>query len=105
MASVVKRGSQHDTPHRTLKRRKIDSDKNATSQPVSGLRTRTLDALPWTEVPLLDKLDDAEGFLGLEEIEGVEVVKDGSLGKLGFRVNQWTLGRKYYARKLTYLVS
>ena len=40
------------------------------AQPVRG------DALKWKEVDLPDRLEDAEGFFGLEEIEDVEVVKD-----------------------------
>ncbi|ETN39903.1 uncharacterized protein HMPREF1541_06129 [Cyphellophora europaea CBS 101466] len=34
------------------------------------------DALSWTPVTLPDRLDDAEGFYALEEIEDVEVVRD-----------------------------
>lgn len=36
-----------------------------------------LDALRWNEVQLPDMFDDAEGFFGLEEIDGVEVVRSG----------------------------
>jgi ATP-dependent RNA helicase DDX24/MAK5 len=36
-----------------------------------------LDGLPWSEVQLPDMFDDAEGFFGLEEVEGVDVVRDG----------------------------
>jgi ATP-dependent RNA helicase DDX24/MAK5 len=34
------------------------------------------DALRWNPVPLPDRLDDAEGFYNLEEIDDVEVVRD-----------------------------
>jgi ATP-dependent RNA helicase DDX24/MAK5 len=36
-----------------------------------------LDGLSWSEVQLPDMFDDAEGFFGLEEVEGVDVVRDG----------------------------
>ncbi|KAG9230105.1 P-loop containing nucleoside triphosphate hydrolase protein [Amylocarpus encephaloides] len=37
-----------------------------------------VDALPWNEVKLPEMFDDAEGFFGLEEVEGVEVVREGT---------------------------
>lgn len=40
-------------------------------------RSVAVDALPWNEVTMPDMFDDAEGFFGLEEVEGVEVVKEG----------------------------
>lgn len=37
-----------------------------------------LDALPWNEVEMPDMFDDAEGFFGLEEVDDVEVIRDGN---------------------------
>ena len=37
-----------------------------------------LDALPWNEVEMPDMFEDAEGFYGLEEVENVEVIRDGN---------------------------
>ena len=37
-----------------------------------------LDALPWGEVEMPEMFDDAEGFFGLEEVDDVEVVRDGN---------------------------
>ena len=44
--------------------------------------------LQWREVAIPDRLEDAEGFLGLgiEEIEDVEVVKDQDSRGAKFRV-------------------
>lgn len=36
------------------------------------------DALPWNEVEMPEMFDDAEGFFGLEEIDDVDVVRDGN---------------------------
>ncbi|KAL8931985.1 MAG: hypothetical protein Q9216_007003, partial [Gyalolechia sp. 2 TL-2023] len=47
-----------------------------------------LDALPWNEARLPDRLDDAEGFFGLEEVSDVEVVKDQKLGRLEYRLSK-----------------
>ncbi|KAL8686119.1 MAG: hypothetical protein Q9224_005546 [Gallowayella concinna] len=44
-----------------------------------------VDALPWNEVSLPDRLDDAEGFFGLEEISDVEIVRDENLGRVEYR--------------------
>lgn len=37
-----------------------------------------LDALPWNEIEMPDMFEDAEGFFGLEEVDDVEVVRDGN---------------------------
>ncbi len=57
------------------KRQKIESAKNGFSKPQK--RAVAVDALPWNEVKMPDMFDDAEGFFGLEEVEGVEIVKEG----------------------------
>jgi ATP-dependent RNA helicase DDX24/MAK5 len=56
------------------KRQKIKSAKDI---PPAQKRAVAIDALPWNEVKLPDMFDDAEGFFGLEEVEGVEIVKEG----------------------------
>ncbi|KAL6245523.1 ATP-dependent RNA helicase [Rhinocladiella similis] len=43
------------------------------------------DSLKWKEVSLPGRLEDAEGFFGLEEIDDVEVVKDESTNAIMFR--------------------
>lgn len=48
-----------------------------------------IDDLNWTEVALPDRLEDATGFLGLEEIDGVDVVKASGGGEVQFRVCNW----------------
>jgi ATP-dependent RNA helicase DDX24/MAK5 len=59
------------------KRQKIGPAKigNVEKRPVA------LDALPWNEVEMPDMFEDAEGFFGLEEVEGVEVVREGDVVK------------------------
>ncbi len=46
----------------------------------------SLDALNWKAAVLPDRLEDAEGFLGLEEVDDVEVIRNGELGKVEYRV-------------------
>lgn len=40
----------------------------------------SIDELKWSAVTLPDRFEDAEGFFGLEEIEGVEVLRVGGEG-------------------------
>ncbi|GAD97497.1 conserved hypothetical protein [Paecilomyces variotii No. 5] len=44
-----------------------------------------LDDLDWKEVALPDRLDDAEGFFGLEEIDGVDIVRPEGKGEIKFK--------------------
>ncbi|KAK3342820.1 DEAD-domain-containing protein [Neurospora tetraspora] len=57
------------------KRRKTQQQSKQTKRPVS------VDALAWKTVDIPEMFDDAEGFFGLEEITGVDVVKEGDVVK------------------------
>jgi ATP-dependent RNA helicase DDX24/MAK5 len=69
-----------DAGQKSKKRQKIEPAKKATAEVPK--RSIAVDALPWNEVQMPDMFDDAEGFFGLEEVEGVEVIKEG--GSLKF---------------------
>jgi len=64
---------------RSKKRQKIEPPKKG----VEAVQKRpvTLDALPWNEVEMPDMFEDAEGFFGLEEVDDVEVIRDGDTVK------------------------
>ena len=71
----------------TQKKRKLKGE--AKSQSLGrGTDEIDIDELPWQQVSLPDRLDDAEGFFGLEEIDGVQVIKNGSSGRPHFKVYQ-----------------
>lgn len=59
--------------------------RKAASTPVtkSSKKRRTVaaDSLKWKSVEIPEMFDDAEGFFGLEEVTGVDVVRDGNLVK------------------------
>ncbi len=59
------------------KRRKAGSSSHA---PPANKTKRVVsaDALQWRSVEVPEMFDDAEGFFGLEEVEGVDVVRDGN---------------------------
>ncbi|KIX92640.1 uncharacterized protein Z520_11669 [Fonsecaea multimorphosa CBS 102226] len=64
------------------KRRKVSQ--STKSQVYHGPAIRG-DSLKWKTVPLPKRLEDAEGFFGLEEIEDVDVVRDETTHHVMFR--------------------
>jgi len=64
---------------RSKKRQKIGLVKGSSA--TVEKRTVALDTLPWNEVEMPDMFEDAEGFFGLEEVEGVEVIREGGTVK------------------------
>jgi ATP-dependent RNA helicase DDX24/MAK5 len=81
-----KRGrSVPNNSQRSKKRQKIEPTVPAAAidGPPSDVKKIpvALDALPWNEVEMPEMFDDAEGFFGLEEVEGVEVVREGNVLK------------------------
>jgi ATP-dependent RNA helicase DDX24/MAK5 len=53
-------------------------------------RSVTVEELNWKEVAMPDRMEDAEGFFGLEEIDGIDIIKQ-SGGEVQFRVRRYTL--------------
>ena len=47
----------------------------------AGKKVTSVDALSWKSVDVPEMFDDAEGFYGLEEVEGVDIVRDGNTVK------------------------
>lgn len=86
MAPTERKRIRPDRFLKPRKRQRTDISRGASKHPIAKKNVVSLDALPWTEVPLPDRFEDAEGFFGLEEIEDVEVVRDKNLGKLEYRV-------------------
>jgi ATP-dependent RNA helicase DDX24/MAK5 len=48
-------------------------------------RSVSVGELNWKEVAMPDRMEDAEGFFGLEEIDGVDIIKQ-SGGEVQFKV-------------------
>lgn len=80
-----------DRNQKSRKRQRASIDDDNSVQPTRKTKAVTLDALPWAEVPLPDRFEDAEGFFGLEEIDDVEVIRDPSLGTLEYRVGKGSI--------------
>lgn len=88
MAPVERKRLRPETVPKPRKRYRADIGDGASKQQIAKTDVVSLDALPWAEVPVPDRFEDAEGFFGLEEIEDVEVVRDTDLGKLEYRVGK-----------------
>jgi ATP-dependent RNA helicase DDX24/MAK5 len=65
-------------------------------QDVTGKRPVALDSLPWNEVQMPDMFEDAEGFFGLEEIDGVDVLRDGDTVKFVRAIERSPKTKAYY---------
>lgn len=68
---------QPSTGERPAKKARTSGSKNS-KKPVK------LDNLPWKDVDMPDRMDDYEGFFGLEEIDDVEVIRDDATGKVSY---------------------
>jgi ATP-dependent RNA helicase DDX24/MAK5 len=57
----------------------VPQKRRKTQQPqqIKSKRPVAVDKLRWKTVEVPEMFDDAEGFYGLEEVEGVEVVRQG----------------------------
>jgi len=77
--------SVSEAPH---KRRKTQQQ-----QQVKSKRPLAVDKLPWKTVDVPEMFDDAEGFYGLEEVSGVEVVRQGDTVQFVSRANPLVVGR------------
>lgn len=81
MASITGKRKYSNDQVKAKRKRPADYAKSIT-------KTVALDSLPWNEVQLPDRLEDAEGFFGLEEVEDVDIVKDPTTGSLEYRVGK-----------------
>ena len=89
MAPISRKRSRDNKSQSSRKRQRTDPAERFPDQPGAPEKAKSLDALPWAEVSLPVGFGDAEGFLGLEEISDVEVVKGSKTGKLECRVGEW----------------
>ena len=74
MSRPTKR-KRENTPVKPSKKQKSDAN-TSTAKSAPAFKAVRGDALRWKSVALPDRLDDAEGFYDLEEIEDVQVVRD-----------------------------
>lgn len=84
MTPIEKKRRRDLASFKAKKRQRIDLENDGSQEGSSG-GAIVLDKLPWNQVTV-DRLEDAEGFFGLEELSDVDVVKDPTLGKVEYKV-------------------
>lgn len=78
-----KRG--HDSKAQALQTKKRKKSKADASEDGSNAFVG-VDDLNWKEVALPDRMEDATGFFGLEEIDGVDIIRGQGGGEVQFKV-------------------
>lgn len=84
MAPIEKKRNRDLASFKAKKRQRVDYG-NGDSQEGSKAGAVGPDNLPWNEVAV-DRLEDAEGFFGLEELSDVDIVRDPTLGKVEYKL-------------------
>ena len=75
MAPAHQKRQLHPTPGtETLRKRARVESANARSG-ATAIKVSLAD-LDWKKVPMPDRLDDVDGFFGLEEVEGVDIARN-----------------------------
>ena len=88
--SQVKRSGLLSTGTSRKRRRIEDTNARPKKRASSTAVPLSVNQLAWKEVALPDRFEDAEGFLGLEEIDNVEVVRDHCSREVQYRVGKST---------------
>ena len=78
---MVPKGKKRSRPAPSLSQRSKKRQRTESAPRAVQKRPVNLDSLQWNEVQLPDMFEDSEGFFGLEEVEGVEVMRDGNTVK------------------------
>ncbi|KAI6375407.1 ATP-dependent RNA helicase [Pyricularia grisea] len=79
---ITKQKRKLDSKQNTSpKRRKVQANGKAQPKAKRPKRVVPADSLSWRSVDIPELFDDAEGFFGLEEVEGVDVIRDGGMVK------------------------
>jgi ATP-dependent RNA helicase DDX24/MAK5 len=74
--------------HKVHKRQKLDDFPKPLPPSTRPKRRVQLNDLGWKTVSMPDRLEDIEGFYGLEEIDDIEIVKDPVTGNLTFETTK-----------------
>lgn len=78
----MKRGREsRNLAKKAAKKQRLEENTDQDGDAIVGL-----DDLDWQTVQLPDRLDDMGGFFGLEEIDGVDIIRPESSGQIKFKV-------------------
>lgn len=79
-----KRG--HDSKAQALQTKKRKKSTKADASEDDSNAFVGVEDLNWKEVALPDRMEDATGFFGLEEIDGVDIIRGQGGGEVQFKV-------------------
>ncbi|KAJ5720382.1 ATP-dependent RNA helicase mak5 [Penicillium malachiteum] len=98
-----KRGRDSKPQAIEAKKRKKGAKAAIASQDDSWDGLVSMDDLNWKEVAMPDRMTDAEGFFGLEEIDDVEIIRTEGSGEIQFKnlMNGLVLAMESQAKKTT----
>lgn len=87
----MKRGREsRNLAKKAAKKQRVEENTGQDGEDIVGL-----DDLDWQTVQLPDRLGDVGGFFGLEEIDGVDIVRPESTGQIKFKVTyKWKVDRR-----------
>lgn len=81
-AMGMKRGREsRNLAKKAAKKQRLEENTDQNGEDIVGL-----DDLDWQTVQLPDRLGDVGGFFGLEEIDGVDIIRPESSGQIKFKV-------------------
>lgn len=84
----MKRGREGRGPaDKSKKKPKVQTQSGAENSDPAPPQVFGVDDLNWKSVELPDRMDDLGGFFGLEEIDGVDIVRQANPGDIKFKVN------------------
>lgn len=69
MAAGDRKKRPHAPPANPEPRKRARASDNDVANPIS------IDKLAWQEVSMPDRLEDVEGFMGMDEVDGVDVLR------------------------------
>ena len=82
IAMGMKRGREsRNLAKKAAKKQRVEENTQQDGEVIVGL-----DDLDWQTVQLPDRLGDVGGFFGLEEIDGVDIIRPESSGQIKFKV-------------------
>lgn len=83
----MKRGREgRGLADKSKKKAKVQAQSGAANPDPASSQVFGVDDLDWKSVQLPDRLDDLGGFFGLEEIDGVDIVRQKDAGDIKFKV-------------------
>lgn len=90
----MKRGREsRNLAKKPAKKQKVEENTDQNGEDIVGL-----DDLDWQTVQLPDRLGDVGGFFGLEEIDGVDIIRPESSGQIKFKVFYRSIEKRGYNR-------